>query len=248
MAATALTPSDSRAEAGTANLLDLYEPLFQHICLLNRMSRKSAGEKKGYEAVRGSVAALLETIRQRAEADPVLAMQAGKLELPILFFIDSIISESKLECAAQWHRNRLAFARNQLAGDEKFFDMLDETLADSSREATERLKIYYVCMGLGFTGWYSTQPEYLRKKMETIAMRISAPQDRAAGRRLCPETYQYLDTRNLIEPPAGKIGMIVILFIGLCLMAAMTDFYLFRLGSEGFLQSLKEIERHELNK
>jgi type IV/VI secretion system ImpK/VasF family protein len=231
-----------------APLLDLYEPLFQYVCLLNRMSRKGSAQTNSCDAIRGQVVATLDAIQKRAESDPVLRMQAEKLELPVLFFVDSMIAESKLDCAAQWHRTRLAFEKNQLAGDEKFFDMLDETLADSSREATERLKIYYVCMGLGFTGWYSTQPEYLRKKMETIAQRISGPQARSPNARLCPEAYQYLDTRNLIEPPAGKIGFIVVLFVVLCLVAAMTDFYLFRIGSDGFVRSLKEIEKHELNK
>jgi type VI protein secretion system component VasF len=212
------------------------------------MSRKGGPEAKPYEEVRATVASLLDSIHKQAETDPVLSMHASKLELPILFFVDSMISESKFDWSPQWHRTRLAFERGQLAGDEKFFDMLDETLADLSREATERLKVFYVCIGLGFTGWYSSQPEYLRKKMETIARRIGVPQDQRAAGRLCPEAYQFLDSRNLIEPPAGKIGFIIVLFAALCIMAAMTDFYLFRLGSDGFINSLKEIERHELNK
>jgi len=248
MPATAPAPAQAREQASKAALLDLYEPLFQYICLLNRMSRKGGPEAKGYDEVRGTIISLLEAIQRRAESDLVLSMQAGKLELPILFFVDSVLSESGFQWAQQWNRNRLAFQQNQLAGDEKFYDMLDETLADSSREATERLKIFYVCMGLGFTGWYATQPEYLRKKMETIGQRIGVPRDRRTVGRLCPETYEHLDTRNLIEPPAGKIGFIVVLFVALCLMAAATDFYLYRLGSEGLVNSLKEIERHELNK
>jgi hypothetical protein len=44
-------------------------------------------------------------------------------------------------------------------------------LNDLSPEATERLFIYYVCMG-----WVhrpTGQPEYLRRKMETVAKRIA---------------------------------------------------------------------------
>jgi type VI protein secretion system component VasF len=157
-----------------------------------------------------------------------------------------MIAESKLECAAQWHKNRLAYAQNELAGDEKFFDLLDETLNDSSAEATERLVIFYVCLGLGFTGWYANQPEYLRKKMETIARRIFAAMEPDRAARICPEAYQYLDTRNLIEPPATKIGAIALAFLALCLVALAVNFYLFRVGSFGFAQSLHEILRHDL--
>ena len=51
----------------------------------------------------------------------------------------------------------------------KFFDLLDETLNDPSDEATERLKIFYTCLGLGFSGWYAGQSEYLRGKMLDIS-------------------------------------------------------------------------------
>lgn len=229
-------------------LLDLYEPLFQYICVLNRVSHKSGAENVDLAYLRGNINTLFETIKKDSEEQPLVALQAGKLEMPVMFFVDSIISESKLSCAAEWHQNRMAFERNQLAGDEKFYDLLDETLADSSKEATERLTIFYVCLGLGFTGWYAGQPEYLRKKMEIIAKRIASMPDRERLARICPEAYQYLDSRNLIEPPASKIGAIIAAFLVLCLTVAIMNFYLFRVGTEGFWQSLKEIERHDLNR
>ncbi len=229
-------------------LIDLYEPLFQYVCVLNRMSRKAGAEAIEYGAVRSKVASLLESARTEAQADLLLSTHVNKLELPILFFVDSMISESKLQCADQWHRNRLAFASNQLAGDEKFFDLLDETLADTSKEATDRLTIYYVCLGLGFAGWYSGQPEYLRKKMETIAARISGRADRDRVTRICPEAYQHLDSRNLIEAPSAAIGSIILAFVVLGIVVIAINFYLFRLGSDGFLQSLREIIRHDLAK
>jgi hypothetical protein len=72
--------------------------------------------------------------------------------------------------------------------------------------------------------------------------------DRERLARICPEAYQYLDTRNLIEPPASKIGAIIVAFVILCLTVAIMNFYLFRVGTEGFWQSLKEIERHDLSR
>ena len=229
-------------------LLDLYEPLFQYICVLNRMSRKGAAESVEYGVVRAKVTSLLESAKTEARADLLLTTQVGKLELPVVFFVDSMIAESNLQCAGQWHRNRLAFASNQLAGDEKFFDLLEETLADSSKEATDRLTIYYVCLGLGFAGWYSGQPEYLRKKMEVIAKRISGAMDRDRVTRICPEAYQHLDARNLIEPPSATIGFIILTFLVLCILVVVVNYYFFQLGTNGFAQSLREIMRHDLAK
>jgi len=229
-------------------LLDLYEPLFQHICVLNRIARKGGSEAIDHDSLRATIVGLFDSIRQQARTEPLIELQANKLELPLTFFVDSILAESNLQCAAQWHKNRLAYAQNELAGDEKFFDFLDETLNDPSKEATARLVVYYVCIGLGFTGWYAGQPEYLRRKMETIAKRISGTVDFESAGRICPEAYQYLDTRNLIEPPSSIIGAIAIAFLALTLIAIAVNLYLFRAGSLGLMESLKEILRHDLIK
>ncbi len=227
-------------------LLELYEPLFQYVCVLNRLARKNASEGVDFESLRANFTAVLDSIKQQAEIDPLLALQASKLEMPIMFFVDSIIAESKLSCAPEWHKNRLAYAQNELAGDEKFFDFLDETLKDSSKDATARLAVYYVCLGLGFTGWYVGQPEYLRKKMETIARRIFTVPELQSSGRICPEAYQHLDSRNLIEPPSSLIGAIALAFLLLSLLAVVVNIYLFRAGSIGLVDSLKEILRHDL--
>jgi type IV/VI secretion system ImpK/VasF family protein len=229
-------------------LLDLYEPLFQYICILNRVARKGAAETLDEAGLREAFTSLLAAIKQQAQADPILNLQAEKLEMPMIFFIDSMIAESKLSCAQDWHKNRLAYASNELAGDEKFFDLLDDTLKDTSREATARLAVFYVCLGLGFTGWYAGQPEYLRRKMETIAKRLAGTIDFDSASRICPEAYNYLDTRNLIEPPSTKIGAILLAFLVLTIVAIAFNLYLFRIGTIGLIDSLKEIFRHDLIK
>ena len=215
--------------------------------MLSRLSRKGSDEAIEFSALRTEMVSLLDSINKRAQADPLLALQANKLEMPIIFFIDSIIAESNLRCASEWHKNRIAYERNELAGDEKFFDLLDETMNDPSQEATERLTIFYICLGLGFTGWYANQPEYLRRKMETLAKRIGvADLERAA--RICPEAYKHLDTRNLIEPPSAKIAAMALAFLALSVVALAVNFYLFRIGLLGLTDSLEEILRHDLIK
>lgn len=216
--------------------------------MINRVARRGGADAIEYGALRVRIESLLDSINKEAQAEPLLAMQANKLEMPIAFFIDSIIAESSLRCAPEWHRNRLAYARNELSGDEKFFDLLDETLNEQTREATDRLMVYYACLGLGFTGWYSGQPEYLRKKMETIAKRIPSAGNLRDLDRICPEAYGFLDTRNLIEPPSSKIGAIAIAFLSLSVVAVAVNFYLFKLASLGLTESLQAILRHDLMK
>jgi hypothetical protein len=196
-------------------LLDLCEPTFQYICRLNRSARK--GGNYELSQVQAEIKGMLAEARGKAVSEN-LAEPWEKTELVMMFFCDFMIKESALPWAREWRE--LAFERQEMAGDEKFFDLLEETLKDKSPSAVGRLAVFYVCIGLGFTGWYTGQPEYLRRKMKEIAARLQAGGGFAEAQRICPDAYEKVDTRDLIEPPGTKligigialVGLIVVLF------------------------------------
>src|ERR1043165_8585550 len=127
-------------------LLQLTEPLFQHVCRLNRFARRGGAAKStgddttyislkperakaaasaaaktaglDYTVARSEIKALFEDMMLKAASDMRLSQQVRKVELPLIFFVDSMISESTLAFAAQWNQNRLAYERQELAGDE----------------------------------------------------------------------------------------------------------------------------------
>lgn len=249
------------------NLLELTEPIFQYVCRLNRLARKSGGASAGdtafigkgpgapaaprvasldYAVVRSEVKAMFEDLIQKSNSDVRLNMQAKKMELPLLFFVDSMISESSLPFAAQWNQNRLAYERNELAGDEKFFDLLEETMKDSSEDASERLAVYYNCIGLGFSGIYFRQPEYLRKTMLTIAPRIRHLVEADQTAKICPDAYEGIDTRNLVQPPSSKMAFVGILFLCFILAVGITYVFLYRAASRSLSTSLDHILKQEM--
>src|ERR1700736_6323922 len=211
-------------------ILEVCEPLFKKVCLLNRLGRKGGGASD-YDKLRLEIEEMFKEMERVAGNEPLLKAQWQKLEFPLIFFVDSMISESGLAVAATWNRSRLAYDQKELAGDEKFFDLLDETLNDPSDEASQRLVVFYTCIGLGFTGWYAGQPEYLRGKMLDVSQRIRTAMETDKTVRICPETYLNVDTRDLVEPPASKLGGIAIVFAGLCLIVVMVEAYLFHAAS-----------------
>lgn len=227
------------------NLLELCEPLFQYICRLNRAGRK--GGQFEFLTARNEIKALLDQVTSRAATDARLKAQAKAVELPLIFFVDSMIAESPLPFAAEWNKKRLAYERNELAGDEKFFDLLEENLRDPSDESSERLAIYYTCLGLGFTGWYLGQPEYLRKKMLEMSTRIRRLIESDPTVRICPEAYDSTDTRDLIEPPTRSIGAIAIAFVVLMLTTIVANYYLFHKASEELTDSLRVVLQQDKN-
>jgi len=218
-------------------LLELCEPLFQYVCRLNRSGRKGGSFEPS--RVRSEIQAMLDDMRSKSAADGNLTSQFEKIELPLIFFVDFMIKESSLPFARQW--KEMAYERNELAGDEKFFDLLDETLADPTQAATERLAVFYACLGLGFTGWYTGQPEYLRKKMLEVSARIRNIMDVDEAVRICPEAYEHVDTSDLVQPPGAKLAGIFIALGGMILVTFIANFFLFRTTAANLQDALRQI-------
>ena len=235
---TALAPNQSMVSPSRpATLLDLCEPLFQYICRLNRSARKGGNYELAQvqSEIRGFLA--------EAKAKSVganLSDQWEKIELVLIFFCDFMIKESPLPWAREW--KELAFERHEMAGDEKFFDLLEETLKDKSPAANDRLAVMYNCLGLGFSGWYTGQPEYLRRKMKEIAARLQAAGMFPETDRICPDAYEKVDTRDLVEPPGTKLIGIAIALIGLMIVLFFAYAFLYRDSASKLTNALKTIK------
>jgi len=224
-------------------LLELCEPLFLYVCRLNRSARKGGAVQ--YDRVRAEVDAIFDQMRSRAAAEPRLISQYEKTELPLIFFVDSMIAESSLPFAKEWHRNRKAFEYDELAGDDRFWELLDETLEERGPEANERLAVFYTCIGLGFTGFYAGQSEYLRNKMLQVSARLQGVMDTDIEKRICPDAYEHTDTSNLVEPPGVKLLGIGIVLVGLAIVLFVTNIFLFRWTSEELVTALDKIIAHK---
>jgi len=218
-------------------LLELCDPLFQYICRFNRSARK--GGHHDLHQVRQEVKAMLAEMKGKAASQPGLSTQYEKIDIVLMFFVDFMIKSSPISNAGEWQE--LAFERKELAGDEKFFDLLEETLADRSEQAHERLSIFYTCMGLGFTGWYTGQPEYLRKKMLECSTRIRNLIDTDQSSRICPESYENVDTSNLVQAPSASLVGIGIALVGLIIVLFIANAYMYRSSSSELTKALDGI-------
>jgi type VI secretion system protein ImpK len=206
------------------------------------MGRK--GNSIEYLVARTEIIDRFDKLASTAAADVALGEQYRKVELPLIFFVDSMIAESALPFAAEWNRNRLAYTRNELAGDEKFFDLLEETMQQTREGADERLAVFYTCIGLGFTGWYSGQPEFLRKKMLELAPRVKAFVDSDESSLITPNTYQHTNTANLPLPMAASLVPLLIVLFGLFVIVIAVNVYTFRSASVELNDALDSIGKH----
>ncbi len=222
-------------------LLELCEPLFQYVCQLKRLARSNCTLEM--DKVRSEIKKKFEFMKSEALNSAELAGHYEKIELPLLFFVDFMIKESKLAFAYDWYE--LGRERNELAGDEKFFDLLDENLADPSDAATQRLVIFYTCLGLGFAGVYAGQIESIQRLMSKISARISGMMDADEKSYICPEAYENVDDRDFVEPPSTKLVGIGIALIGLIIVWSIAYFCMSYWTLETVDDSLNKIIQHE---
>ena len=199
----------------------LFEPLFQYVCEVNRLSRN--GFPREYAEVRKEILNRMSEISDRADADVELREHFRVLKTPVIFAIDDLLVENRnLPWWRLWNDKRLGFVKDGLAGSEAFFvEYLDPALkAAPSLEGAEQMLVYYVCLGIGFQGYLFDQPEKLRAYMK--AMRPAVAQWLVDDRveHLLPQAYLYTNRRELARPPELKwalllAGVVAILLMGL---------------------------------
>jgi type VI protein secretion system component VasF len=223
----------------SASLIAHCDPLFQQICRYNRIIRKGSGHTLDYNQVRTEIEETFDVLARTAQGDLSLGAQYRQVELPLLIFVDSMISNSAAPFAQKWGNNRLAYLRKGAADEEKFFTLLDETIAEKKEGTDERLAIFYICIGLGFTG--GNPPEFLRKKMEELAQRVRAYVDFDESAFITPASYQHTNMSNLPLPMAASLVPLAIVLAGLLFVVVAVNVYTFYSASSELTEALNSI-------
>ncbi|MDR0410281.1 MAG: DotU family type IV/VI secretion system protein [Spirochaetaceae bacterium] len=113
------------------------------------------------EPFREKIVSLLEDAKQEAALDETLAKEFSVIEKPLVFFIDYMVREGRFPFRAEWQI--LARSYNELSGDEKFFDLLEDTLNHPDEKNSADL--FFLMLGLGFDGVHRRNPAYIQHCM-----------------------------------------------------------------------------------
>jgi type VI protein secretion system component VasF len=233
-------------------LVDVCEPILLYLATLNRAARR--GGDLQTSAVRSEIKAIFSQARAAAAADLELETQYDEIELPLIFLTDIVILESGFDFARDWEP--LGYEKNELTGDQKFFEMLDATLADESDEASERLVVYHACLGLGFPDKNSSGQgasdtfmsmvgggvDDLVKLRRKVYARVRKAMGAEAAEHMCQEAYENVDRRNLVEATGRKLGVMAVALVGLIFVLVIANFYLFRRTSTAVSAALESVE------
>ncbi|MCQ2914194.1 MAG: DotU family type IV/VI secretion system protein [Alphaproteobacteria bacterium] len=152
------------------------------------------------------IRSLISEARETANKSPSLEREFSRVEKPLIFFVDYMVKEGNFPFKNEWRE--IGREYNELSGDEKFFDMLTETLDDP--DSANSLEIFYNVMGLGFSGIYQNDPEYLERRMKVCASRfdtnsldltkeeIIKVDETILDKKVIPNEKQMFKVRNLV--------------------------------------------------
>ncbi|MDR2480861.1 MAG: DotU family type IV/VI secretion system protein [Spirochaetaceae bacterium] len=137
----------------------LCNPVF--LCICNYWQLASITNEIEKDKFQQDITALLDSAKQKAELDPVLAQEYAWIEKPLVFFIDYMVKEGRFPFREEWRE--LSRNYQELSGDEKFFNLLTETLEQPDLHNSSAL--FYIMLGLGFDGAYRYDRGYVSQCM-----------------------------------------------------------------------------------
>ena len=82
--------------------------------------------------------------------------------------------------------------------------------------------------------------------MLTIAPRIRHLVEADQTAKICPDAYEGIDTRDLVQPPGSKMVFVGLLFACFALAVLITYIFLYRSASRSLSTSMEEILRQEI--
>jgi len=225
-------------------LVQLTEPLFLYVgCLTRAAEHKTQFD---VEQVRREIISIFADIRLKAEAHPSLAYQYDRtINLILIFYVDFMIKESDLNIADEWVE--LAFDEQELAGDEQFFDLLEQTLSQNTEVALQQLTVFRECLRLGFTGCYSDDWKYIRQLHSDIDGKVFGERFELSA-ALTPTAYEHTNEQDLPRRTLKQFSWARRFVVILVLAAIITNIFFFKYSSgqlRGILTQITDFSETE---
>lgn len=180
---------------------EVVKPVLYRLC--DYYTFRKGGCEVDHNTAVSEIRSLFTSVKRRVEQDEYLRSEYMQIEKPLIFFADYIFKESGFSFSREYEP--IAYSYNELSGDDKFFDLLDECLRDGN-SSQDLLEIYYLMMGLGFDGAYRREPKEVENRMYQCAQLLDGEVNPESG-ALFPELSEnnYSDARKGEKRPYSYV-------------------------------------------
>src|SRR5712691_7751179 len=202
-----------------ANVREFFSRLFVYV-LLFEQSLGSGQTQRSYEQVRGDITRLLEQLQAMARRQGMVEQEYQEAAFAVVAWVDETIMKlSSWEHVDRWRRAPLQveYYQMQNAGEELF-----ERLKKLRSDQKEIREIYYMVLGMGFTGRYSCGVEDERtlaqiryEQAQHLPLRLEEVQ---RINKLTPQPYE---VNPSLPEPIKPLWMHLLLKAGLALLVVV---------------------------
>jgi type VI protein secretion system component VasF len=202
----------------------LCNPIFKCICNYWQFSCISNMVDRG--KFMQKILELLKEAEDKARTNPRLEREFAWIERPLVFFVDYIVKEGRFPFKDEWWE--LSRNYNELSGDEKFFDLLNETLEHPDFQNS--FILFYVMLGLGFDGAFGNNKKYIEQCMRLCMEKAVVDFDIYSEPILPPaqKKHFFLRQRKLTVRTAliaSTVFMLVCFIINIFVFSSTTENY-----------------------
>lgn len=202
------------------NLEELCRPLVLLMCKLREFRRH--GLELEMETLLNDIQKIFASIREQCKDNIALSRDFSIIEKPLAFFIDYMVKESDFSFSQSWPEMGRTYG--ELSGDEKFFDILYQSMDDHT--SMDRISLFYIMIGLGFRGIYKNEPDILERKMKLCATRMPQMLD-VTKEPLTPQYYDIFSEPKRNEKFFLSPKFILALSIFFMFCSLMFNYYIF---------------------
>lgn len=200
-----------------ASLHEACTPIFLFLTSFRRNAETSA---LSVEELRERLVREFERVERVCEPDRKLRALFDRTRYALVAAADQVVLGSNWPNRAMWSMQLLEQHYFESAeGGTKFFQIVDELLADTANDAADIAHVLFTCMALGFQGELMGDRKELERRRQLLFEK--ARLQGALGPQLAPEAYGRNSPRSVIKLPTAGIVRFVLVALAAILFALL---------------------------
>jgi len=199
----------------TQHLQEACAPFFLFLATFRRNAQSSSLDIADLSAL---LQRELERVQESCKRDVELAPMFERVRYALVTTADQVVLSSPWSNRAGWSMQLLeATVYGSREGGKRFFDLVEEVLADSSDKAPALATVLFHCMGLGFQGALRSDKSKLQALRQRLYDKSQLPG--RMGDKLTPDAYGKNSTKGAMKLPTVGIFRFVIVAIAAVVFA-----------------------------
>jgi type IV/VI secretion system ImpK/VasF family protein len=190
-----------------SSLIEACSPFFLY---LTTFRRNAASSEQDVQSLRAALNHELDKVHARCEGNLALETLYEKARYPLVVAADQVVLTSPWAHRAGWSMQLFESQLfGSLQGGKKFFEIMDQVLADPTEDGVQMAEMLFHCMAIGFQGELRGNKEELTRRRRQLFEKARLPDK--VGDSLAPDAYGRNSAKStLVLPTVGILRFVAV--------------------------------------